>query len=88
MALNGDVKPDEELNIILKCLAERGKDGEVFEKYNEYFAGDFILPRQLFTESNNSEIGLMEAQPKTCSSTIPVMLETLILWYFLIPITW
>ena len=57
MALNGDVKPeDEELNIILKSLAERGKEGEIFEKYNEYFAGDFILPRQLFTESNNSEI--------------------------------
>lgn len=56
MALTGGVKPDEELNFILKSLAERGKDGEIFKKYNEHFTSDFLLPRQLFTESNNSEI--------------------------------
>ena len=45
MALTGGVKPDEKLNFILKSLAERGKDGEIFKKYNEHFTGDFTLPR-------------------------------------------
>jgi len=56
MAATEGVKPDEELNFILKSLAERGKDGEIFKKYNEYFSNDFLLPRQLITELNSSEI--------------------------------
>ena len=56
MALSGGVKPDEELNLILKSLAKRGKDGEIFKKYNECFISDFLLPRQLFSETDNSEI--------------------------------
>ena len=56
MARNGGGKLDEELNFTLKSLAERGKDGEIFKKYNEHFTSYFTLPRQLYTESNNSEI--------------------------------
>lgn len=56
MALTGGVKPDGKLNFILKSLAERGKDGEIFKEYNEHFTSDFTLPRQLFSESNNGEI--------------------------------
>jgi len=56
MAATEGVKSDEELNFILKSLAERGKDGEIFKKYNEYFSREFLLPRQLISELNSSEI--------------------------------
>ena len=56
MALTRGVKPDGKLNFILKSLAERGKDGEIFKKNNEHFTSNFTLPRQLFSESNNGEI--------------------------------
>ncbi len=36
MAATLDVK-NEELNSIFKSLAERGKDGEIFKKYNDWF---------------------------------------------------
>ena len=56
MAQTAGVKPDEELNFILKSLAKRGKDSEIFKKYNEYLIGDFLLPRHLHSESNNGKI--------------------------------
>ena len=56
MAQTGGVKPDEELNFILNSLAKRGKDSEIFKKYNEYLIGDFLLPRHLHSESNNGKI--------------------------------
>ena len=56
MAQTRGVKPDEELNFILKSLANRGKDSEIFKKYNEYLIGDFLLPRHLHSESNNGKI--------------------------------
>ena len=89
MALMEGVKPDEELNFILKSLAERGKDGEIFKKYNEFFSSDFLLPWQLITELNSSEIDHDHVVLRAYGSSAedlqfysPVMLETLILWSF------
>lgn len=56
MVWNGGGKLDEEFNFIFKFLVERGKDGEIFKKYNEYFISYFILFWQLYIELNNSEI--------------------------------
>ncbi len=53
MAATGAVKPNEELNVIFKSLAERGKNGETFKKYNDFLTSLF-LP-QLSSKSNKSE---------------------------------
>lgn len=54
MAATRDVK-NEELNSIFKSLAERGKDGEIYKKYNDWFTSGRL--QQLSSESDKREFG-------------------------------
>ena len=55
MALT-EVVQNEELNSIFKSLAERGKDGEIYKKFNDCFTGG-CLP-QFSSKSNKSEFDI------------------------------
>ncbi|KAL9960437.1 hypothetical protein ACROYT_G033893 [Oculina patagonica] len=54
MAASVDVNSNDELNSILKTLAGRDKEAEIYKKYNEFFTSS-LLP-QLSSKSNKSEV--------------------------------
>ncbi len=54
MAASVDVNSNDELNSILKTLAGRDKEAEIYKKYNDFFTGS-LLP-QLYSTSNKSEV--------------------------------
>ncbi|KAL9960430.1 hypothetical protein ACROYT_G033885 [Oculina patagonica] len=54
MAASVDVNSSDELNSILKTLAGRDKEAEIYKKYNDFFTGS-LLP-QLSSTSNKSEV--------------------------------